>query len=129
MIRYLTRAEVERLHTMVLAQTGGASGLRDAGALESALARPQQTFAGEDLYPDLIGKAAALAHGLVMNHPFVDGNKRIGHAAMEVFLVLNGREVEAPVDEQERLFLGLAAGEVDQAELAAWLRENSASTL
>ena len=119
--RYLTLDEVEHLHALVLARSGGADGLRDRGALESAVAQPRQSFGGEDLYPTLAAKAAALAHGLVANHPFMDGNKRIGHAAMEVFLVLNGHEVEAPVDEQEALFLDLAAGKVSRAELTEWL--------
>jgi death-on-curing protein len=92
--------------------------------LESALAQPQQTFAGEDLYPSLESKAAALAHSLVMGHPFVDGNKRVGHAAMEAFLMLNGLEIAASVDEQENLFLGLAAGEVSREALAEWVGDH-----
>lgn len=83
MTRYLTLAEVEKLHALVVQQSGGATGLRDRGGLESAMAQPQQTFGGDDFYPTLPAKAAALAHSLVMGHPFVDGNKRVGHAAME----------------------------------------------
>jgi len=70
-----------------------------------------QSFGGDDLYPGLIEKAVALGFSLVMGHPFVDGNKRTGHAAMETFLILNGYELSAPVDEQERVMLELAAGE------------------
>lgn len=120
-VRYITLDEVMRLHALVIERTGGASGLRDRGALESAVAQPMHTFGGEDLYPSLTAKAAALAHSLVGNHPFVDGNKRVGHAAMEAFLMLNGYEVEADVDEQEALFLRLAAGEVRREALESWL--------
>jgi death-on-curing protein len=85
MTRHLTRAEVEAAHAAILAQSGGASGLRDENALESALAQPRMAFSGQELYPSLAAKAAALGYSLVSNHPFVDGNKRIGHAAMESF--------------------------------------------
>jgi len=91
-------------------------------ALESALAQPHMTFGGEDLYPTLIEKAAALSFSLIKNHPFVDGNKRIGHAALETFLLLNGQEIEATVDEQEAIILGLAAGELDRSSFLEWLR-------
>lgn len=105
-------------------RTGGATGLRDRGALESAVAQPRQTFGGEELYLSLAAKAAALAYSLVMGHPFVDGNKRMGHAAMETFLVLNGYEIEASVDKQETLFLRLAAGEIEREALATWIGEH-----
>jgi death-on-curing protein len=82
------------------------------------------TFDKTDLYPDIVSKAAALCFSLVMNHPFVDGNKRVGHAAMEIFLVLNGFEIVADVSEQERLILDLAAGAISRQELAAWLGEH-----
>ena len=79
------------------------------------------TFAGQELYPTLGEKAAALAFSLVCNHPFVDGNKRIGHAAVETFLVLNGWEIVATVDEQEQVILQLAAGTLKRDEFAAWV--------
>ena len=93
-------------------------------ALESALAQPRMTFAGEDLDPTLVEKTAALGYALIQNHPFVDGNKRTGHAAMEVFLVLNGHEIRAAVDEQERIILQVAAGERDRDALTEWLRSH-----
>src|SRR5687767_8318476 len=99
-MRYLTREEVLDLHGLLLQQSGGTPGLRDPNALESALAQPQMTFGGEDLYPGLVEKAGALGFSLITNHPFVDGNKRIGHAVMETFLVLNGYEIAASPDEQ-----------------------------
>lgn len=67
------------------------------------MAQPEASFGGDDLYPDLASKAAALGHSLIQNHPFVDGNKRIGHAAMEVFLLLNGHEIAASVADQEKI--------------------------
>ena len=85
-MRYLSLAEVLILHERVVAETGGATGLRDLGALQSAMAQPRATFDGVDLYPSLAEKATALAYALVSNHPFVDGNKRIGHAALDAFL-------------------------------------------
>jgi len=123
-MRYLSLAEVLELHQMVIEQTGGASGLRDVSALESAMAQPRMTFAGKDLYPSVVEKAVALCFSLVNNHPFVDGNKRVGHAAMETFLVLNGVEIEASTDEQERILLSLAAGQLDREDFVEWLREH-----
>ena len=90
-MRYLTLGEVVDLHRRLLQVTSGASGIRDFGALESAIAQPKATFGGVDLYPTIVEKAAALAFSLVQGHPFVDGNKRVGHAAMEIFRVLPAR--------------------------------------
>jgi death-on-curing protein len=123
-IRYLSAAEVLDLHQYALGRWGGAGGVRDAGALESAIAQPRMSFGGKDLYPDLAAKAAALCFSLVRNHPFVDGNKRVGHAAMEVFLVLNGYELDAQVDEQERLMHRLAGGNLGRDELVEWVRQH-----
>ena len=126
MTRYLTLAEVLELHRSVLERWGGAGGIRDVNALESALAQPRQSFGGIDLYPDLATKAVALCFSLVLNHPFVDGNKRVGHAAMEVFLLLNGHELRATVDEQEQLMLRLAAGHLKRDALVEWVKRHMA---
>ena len=120
-MRYLTLAEVLELHRRIIAQSGGANGIRELGAIESALAQPQMTFAGNDLYPSIESKATAICFSLVMNHPFIDGNKRIGHAAMETFLVLNGFELTADVDGSERTILQLAAGQLTREELLTWV--------
>ena len=120
-MRYLNLEEVLALHRMVISQSGGINGTRDIHALESSVAQPYLTFGGENLYPTLVEKAAALGFSLVMNHAFLDGNKRIGHAAMETFLILNGYEIRATVDEQETIILRLAAGELDRAAFADWL--------
>jgi len=115
-MRFLTLDEVLELHRIAIDRSGGSPGVRDQGLLESALAQPEMTFAGRDLYPTLADKAAALGYSLVMNHPFVDGNKRVGHATMETFLVLNGHEIAADVDEQERVVLGVAAGTISRED-------------
>jgi death on curing protein len=120
-MRYLTLGEVVVLHRTILESSGGAPGVRDLGALESALAQPRASFGGADLHASLHAKAAALCFSLALNHPFLDGNKRAAHAAMEAFLMLNGCELLADVDEQERLMLDLAAGRLPRAELAEWI--------
>lgn len=126
-MRYLAVGELLELHRLVVAATGGATGLRNLAALESAAAQPQLTFGGEDLYPTVTTKAASLAFSLVSNHPLVDGNKRVAHAAMEVFLQLNGATIAATVDEQEELMLGLAAGRISRDQLVAWLTTHVSS--
>jgi len=123
-MRYLSVQEILSLHSLLIAQSGGSEGLRDRGALESSVAQPQVSFDGEDLYPSLATKAAALGYSLIQNHPFVDGNKRIGHGAMEVFLLLNGYEIKAPIDDQERLIMGVASGKIVRNELSEWLSEH-----
>lgn len=126
MTRYLTFAEVLELHQSVLERWGGAGGIRDINVLESALAQPRQSFGDADLYPDLPSKAAALCFPLVLNHPFIDGNKRIGHAAMEVFLMVNGKELRASVDDQERIILELAAGQLSRDAFLEWVQKHIA---
>jgi len=81
-MQLLTLEQVLILHQRVIEQSGGAEGIRDRGILESALAQPYMSYDGQDLYPTLIEKVAALGFSLINNHPFVDGNKRIGHAAL-----------------------------------------------
>ncbi len=110
------------MHAQIMAQSGGSFGLRDRGSLESAVAQSEMSFGGEDLYPTVMEKAAALGHSLIQNHPFVDGNKRVGHVAMEVFLVLNGYEIEASVEEQERVILAVASDEMSRGEFSEWVR-------
>jgi death-on-curing protein len=80
------------------------------------------SFGGEDLYPDAIAKAVALGFSLIRNHPFVDGNKRIGHASTEVMLALNGVSVDAPIDDAERVISGVASGQLGRDELSAFVR-------
>ncbi len=120
-MRYLGLAEVLRLHQQILSRSGGVDGIRDLGALESALSQPKLSAGGSEAYATLIEKAAALGFSISSNHPFVDGNKRTAHAAMEVLLVLNGVEIDAPVNEQEQLMLQLASGQLSRQELMRWL--------
>jgi death-on-curing protein len=124
-MRYLTLSEVMYLHRRIVEATGGAEGLRDPAALSSALAQPRATFGSTDLHATLLEKAAALCFSLVANHPFVDGNKRVAHAAMEVFLNLNGIEITASAEDQEELMLSLASGTASRAELLRWLVRNT----
>ncbi|HEU4713299.1 MAG TPA: type II toxin-antitoxin system death-on-curing family toxin [Pyrinomonadaceae bacterium] len=122
-MRYLSLQEVISLHSLLIAQSGGSSGLRDRGALESAVAQPEASFGGEDLYPELASKAAALGHSMIQNHPFVDGNKRVGHGAIEVFL-LPQHEIDALVDEQEKIIIEVASGKVSRVEFSEWISKH-----
>lgn len=121
MTRYLSLGEVLRLHELIIAQTGGSDGLRDLGLLESALGQPRQSFGDEDLYPTLVGKAPALGFSLISNHPFIDGNKRVGHAAVEALLMLNGFELSAGIDDAESEVLAVAAGKRTREQFQAWI--------
>lgn len=123
MIR-LTKAQVLYLHSELLRETGGTVGLRDAGLLESAIASPFQSFDGINLYPSLQQKAARLGFGLVENHPFLDGNKRIGAHAMLVFLALNGIELDHTQEELSDMFLAIASGKAGCTELLQWILEH-----
>lgn len=120
-MRYLSISEILELHERLLAASGGASGIRDLNALESSVSQPHVSFGGQDLYPNLVAKAGSLCFSLVMNHPFIDGNKRIGHAAMETFLILNGYEIDADIDEQEAMILNMAAGNLSRNAFISWL--------
>ena len=123
-MRYLSLREILELHEAVIEISGGARGIRDMRALESAVNQPRLTFNQADLYPNIVAKAAALCFSLVINHPFVDGNKRVGHAAMETFLILNGYEIEATVAEQEQIILDLAAGKLTREAFTNWLKDH-----
>jgi death-on-curing protein len=123
-MRYLTLGEVVELHRLVLAASGGAPGIRDLGALESAVAQPRASFGGSDLHPTLIEKTGALGFALAQGHPFVDGNKRVAHAAMATFLLLNGADITATMDVQEQLMLNLASGRMSRSDLVDWLRDH-----
>ena len=101
-MQLINKATVLWLHAAVIEQTGGATGLRDEGALDPALAQLQMSFGGADLHPTLIEKAAALCDSLVGNHPFVDGDKRIGFVATDAFLRANGLRIETTVRRESR---------------------------
>ena len=120
---YLSIEQVLTLHEELVGTFGGLLAVRDRGLLESALARPSMTFGGEDLYGDLAAKAAALMHSLVLNHPFIDGNKRIGAAAAEFFAERNGHQILATDDEFEEVTLAVAEGKVAAEALTIWFRQ------
>ena len=123
-MRYLSLNEALELHERIIAQTGGSSGLREVGGLESALAQPRMTFGGAELYPTIAEKAATLGFSIIQNHPFVDGNKRTGHAAMEIFLILNGYELDKSVNEQETVILQVASGLLTRSAFANWVNSS-----
>ena len=120
-MRYLSIAEVLETYQRVMQQSGGLVGIRDLGGLESAIAQPYMTFDGNELYPSLAEKAAALGFSLIQNHPFADGNKRTGHAAMESFLALNGYEISASTEEQVEIILSVASGKLSRDGFMEWL--------
>jgi death on curing protein len=123
MTEFHSREFVEAMHTEQLRLHGGAAGIRDEGMLESALARPLQKQAyGE---PDLCELAAAYLFGIVKNHPFVDGNKRTGFAAADLFLYFNGLSIEAEQEEVIQFVLMVAASEIDEAGAAAFFRDHT----
>ena len=107
---HISICKVLELHWNIVEKSGFSMGLRCLSGLESAVAQPRMTFDGHDLYPTVIEKAAALCFSLIKNHPFVDGNKRVGHAAMEAFLNRNGYEIAAAVDTQEQIIWEIASG-------------------
>ncbi len=121
-MQLLTLEQVLILHQRVIEQSGGATGIRDRDILESALAQPYMSYDGQYLYPTLIEKVAALGFSLINNHPFVDGNKRIGHAAIEVTLLMNGYEIQADVDTQETIIFAIAASEMSRESFLEWLQ-------
>ncbi len=125
MTAYLGIDQILFIHGTQIKRFGGLKRLRDRGALESAIARPQMTFGGEDLYPEVPEKAAALMHSLVMNHPFVDGNKRVGAHAGIAFLVANGYVPEFTPAELIEITLSTARGEISAEGLSIWIRQRS----
>lgn len=120
-MNYLDQQAILELYLEVMRASGGLPGVRDPGTLESAIAQPLASFAGEDLYPTLVDKAAALAFSMIKNHPFVDGNKRIAFASMDAFLRLNGQKTTGPDDEVAEVFLALAAGSLNREAFTIWL--------
>ena len=112
------------IHRRQLAEHGGAEGVRDAGLLESALARPRQLAAYSESTPDHATLAAAYAFGIARNHPFVDGNKRTAFVVCRTYLILNGMDLDASREDKYATFLSLAEGELSEDALGAWIREH-----
>ena len=123
-MKTLSKNQVTALHSALIREFGCIDGIRDEGLLESALAAPFQTFGGEPVYPSLQAKAAQLGFGLIRNHPFVDGNKRIGAHTMLVFLAVNGIELRYEQQELIDIVLSVAAGQIDRQGLLQWILDH-----
>lgn len=124
-MRYFTLEEMLYLHDRVIKRTGGRAGIRSLALLESAIYRPASTFGGEDLYPDLFSKAAALVHSLVNNHPFTDGNKRTAYAAGARFLFVNGYTVRVTQRSVVKFLLDVEAKKLSLDNIAVWFRRHA----
>ena len=120
-MKKLSKEQVLMLHAELLCETGGAEGLRDEGLLDSALNAPFQSFGETDVFPSLQQKGARLGYGLICNHAFVDGNKRIGTHVMLVFLALNGIELEYTQEGLSDMVLGVASGELQFEDMVKWI--------
>ena len=120
-MKILNKRQILMLHQHLVDETGGSPGLRDEGLLDSALNAPFQIFGDTSAYPSLQQKAARLCYGLVKNHPFIDGNKRIGAHAMLVFLAVNGLELSYTQQELSDIILQVAAGEKEYDDLLVLL--------
>ncbi len=110
------------IHRRQLAEHGGIDGIRDAGLLESALARAQNLWAYSDPKPDIAALAASYAFGIIKNHPFLDGNKRTGYAVCRSFLILNGHDIDATQEQKYEAFLAVASSDLDETGLVEWIR-------
>ena len=117
----LTKQQILLLHTQLIRQSGGTDGVRDEGMLDSAISQPLQTFDNMELYPGIVDKAVRLGYGLITNHPFVDGNKRIGTHAMLVTLDINGIELQYQDEDLIQLILKIASGKADDCVLRTWV--------
>lgn len=121
----LTKEQVVSIHSFLIKASGGTDGVRDDGLLESALESPFQTFDGHDLYPSIIQKAARIGYSLVSNHPFIDGNKRIGIHIMLVFLAINGIDISCTQEDLIKIGLSLADDTMTFEELSVWLSSHN----
>ena len=126
-MRYLTPEQVLFIHARLIAETGGEHGIRDLGLLSSAVSRPQAVFEGNELYPDIHTKAAALLESLINNHPFVDGNKRTGITAAVMFLQMNNHSLIASNQELESFVLYVASGKQSFDSIKEWMKSHSTS--
>lgn len=120
-IKVLSKSDIEDLHRELINVYGGIHGVRDEALLDSAINTPFQSYDGIDFYPSVEEKAARLGYGLVANHPFHDGNKRIGAHAMLVFLALNDIIINCSSEELSTVFLSIASGNAAEADLLAWI--------
>lgn len=124
-IIYLTLDEVLAIHHEEVEKFGGSHGVRDLDLLDSALHRPQSSFMGNDLYPTLFHKAAALMHSILLNHPFIDANKRTATVSTAYFLHINGYDIEIGQKELVELALKVESKQMDLEQISLWLKEHS----
>lgn len=120
-----TKEEVLLIHTKVIKVHGGSNGVRDMGGLESAIARPFQTYGGKYLYPSSFERAAAIGESIIMNHPFVDGNKRTDYVLMETTLRLEAIKINAADEELYSFIIKISTGTIHFDEIVSWLKENT----
>lgn len=123
----ITKEAILKLHNLSINKYGGLSGIRDEGLLESAIARPYQTFGGKDLYPAVYEKAAAIAESLIINHPFVDGNKRIGFLAMLAILNENNLQLLIANEDIYDFVIKISTGDFKFEQIVDWLTKNTSS--
>jgi len=121
-VKYLTAEQVLFIHSRLIDETGGSHGIRDLGLLQSAVSRPMATFGGEDLYPDIFQKAAALMESLIKNHPFIDGNKRTAISSAGIFLRINGYNLETSQEELVDFTLNMATGKTSFTDAVKWFK-------
>ncbi len=124
-VRYLTAEEILYIHHFIIEETGGSHGLRDEGRLLAVVARPLTSFGGDELFPTVFQKAAALTHGLIMGHPFVDGNKRSAMAAANMLLEENGWQIASGQQELEDYAVFIATDAPEVADIADWMEAHS----
>ena len=123
-MNWLSLPELVLIHERVIEETGGVHGVTNPGGLESALERPFTSFGGLAVFPDLVSKVAALIHGIIVFHPFADGNKRTALVAADVCLRLNGYRI-VPSEEIEPFFWAVARGEKEIEQIAEWLKNHT----
>lgn len=125
-MKYLTQEQVMKLHQVLIETSGGSLGIRDEGMLDSALKTPLQTFDKCELFPTILDKATRLAFGLIKNHPFIDGNKRIGTHAMLIFLALNNIMLSYKDEELIDIIFKVASDRADENDLYNWIENHRA---
>lgn len=117
--------EALQIHSTVIVQHGGSTGVREMNLLESALNRPFQTFDGSELYPTAIEKAAAIVESVVKNHPFSDGNKRTGYVLCRLLLMGSGLDIKASLEDKYKFVISISTGEINYDEIKSWLEAHT----
>jgi len=123
--RYLSSEQILAIHEALIKRYSGSHGIRDRGLLESAVFRPQTAVFGEEAYPTLFEKCAVLGYSIIQNHPFLDGNKRAGFAAIHLMLLINGYDLASTTEEEIGMTEDAASGKMYEAEIAKWLKQRS----